>query len=158
MFTLFVPRTEPEGMRWTRILAACAVAWTMGAAAADAQQIPPPRVFVPSPPAPNPAPSPGAVTQPTEVVAAPNEPPPLSPAPTAAELEVPPGEAPTVVGTPPGGRGVGTGPPDAEFAAAAVGAPSFVDIVDGLQAELGPGEALGVTGPRPTMPGYGLEA
>ena len=36
--------------------------------------------------------------------------------------------------------------------------PSFADVIDGFEAELGPGEALGVTGPRPTTPGYGLEA
>ncbi len=136
----------------------CLCAWLLVPSCADAQQIPPPRNYVPNTPSPNPAPGPGAVTQPTEAAAAPNEPPPLSPVPAAADAEVPPGEAPAVGGPPPGGRGVGTGPPDAEFAAAAVGAPSFADVVDGFQAELGPGEALGVTGPRPTTPGYGLEA
>jgi Putative beta-barrel porin-2, OmpL-like. bbp2 len=145
-------------MKWTRILAAWVVAWLAGAVVADAQEIPPPRVYVPSPPAPNPAPSSGAATQPTEVVADPNEPPPLGPAPAAEEPQVPPAAAPAVVGSPPGGRGVGTGPPDAQFAAEAVGAPSFTSIVEGIEAELGPGEALGVTGPRPPMPGYGLEA
>jgi hypothetical protein len=91
-------------------------------------------------------------------VAAPNEPPPLNPAPAAEEPQVPPGEAPAVAGPPPGGRGIGSGPPDAQFAAEAVGAPSFSDLVNGVEAELGPGEALGVTGPRPPTPGYGLEA
>src|SRR5579883_2654844 len=139
------------------LLGTCLVAWTAGAPESAAQVIPPPRVFVPSPPAPNPAPSAGAATQPTEVVAAPDEPPPVSPVPTAEELPVSPGEAPAVVGPPPGRRGVGTGPPDAQFAAPAVGAPAFTGFIGDVEVELGPGEALGVTGPRPTQPGYGLE-
>jgi Putative beta-barrel porin-2, OmpL-like. bbp2 len=143
-------------MRRTRILAACVAASLAGALIADAQEIPPPRVYVPSPPAPNPASSSGAVTQPTEDVAAPGAPPPLSPA--AAGAEVPPGEPQAVVSPSPLGRAVGSGPPDAAFAASAVGASSFSDLVDGIEVELGPGEALGVTGPRPTTPGYGLEA
>src|SRR5262245_56265538 len=152
MFTMFVLGAEPSDMRWTRPLTACVAAWLVGAVVADAQQIPPPRAFVPSPPAANPAPSPAA-TQPTEEMAAPAAPPP-SVAPAAAEPEVPP----AVVAPQPGGRGVGTGPPDAQFAAEAVGAPAFTSVIDDIQVELGPGEALGVTGPRPTTPGYGLEA
>jgi hypothetical protein len=144
-------------MRWSHELLACVATCLVGAAVAHAQDIPPPRVFVPTPPAPNPAPSTGAAAAPTGEVVAPSAPTP-SVAPAAAEPEVQPAEAPPAVSLLPGGRGVGTGPPDAQFAAEAVGAPSFTDVIDGVQVELGPGEALGVTGPRPTMPGYGLEA
>src|SRR5262245_20241510 len=156
MFTMHVPGMEPDDMRWTRLLTACVAAWLVGVVIADAQQIPPPRVFVPSPPAPNPAPSPGAATQPSDVVAAPDQPPPLVVA--GSEAAAQPVEAPAVAGPTPGGRGVGTGPPDAHVAAEAVGAPAFTSLIGDLEVELGPGEALGVIGPRPTTPGYGLEA
>jgi hypothetical protein len=43
-----------------------------------------------------------------------------------------------------------------QFAAEAVGAPTFTSVIGDVEVELGPGEALGVTGPRPTRPGYGL--
>lgn len=125
------------------VLGCCMAACVMRAATTAAQDVGRPAVVAPAtspPPPPNPAP------------------PSATPAPAAALSDVPPGEPPAVVGPPLGARGVGTGPPDAAFAAAAVGAPSFADLVDGVEVELGPGEALGVTGPRPPRPGYGLEA
>src|SRR5262245_61567937 len=115
MFAMFMPKMEPVAMRWNLMLHVCVLTGLVGLAVGEAQEIPPPRVFVPSPPVPNPASSPAAAAQPTGEMAAPDAPPSL--APVGAEPEVPPGEAPAVVSPPPGGRGVGTGPPDAQFAA-----------------------------------------
>ena len=142
-------------MRWTYTLTACVTAWLAGAVAADAQQVPPPRIFVPSPPEVNPAPAAeGPLSPPVEPPAVAG-PPPVEPPAVAGP---PPVEPPAIAGPPPGSRGIGSGPPDAEFAAAAVGHPVFSSLIDGVEAELGPADALGVAGPRPTMPGYGLEA
>ena len=122
-------------------LVAFLVAWMLAIAASRAQEVPRPSSGVqpaqrpaPPPPTANPAPSP------------------------AEEPAAPSSEASNSAETPRGGSGIGTGPPDAEAAAAAVGASSFTGNIDGVDAELGPGEALGVTGTRPTTNGYGLEA
>lgn len=119
-------------MRWPRIIASCVVVYLAGGVVADAQEIPPPRVFVPIPPAPNPASGPGAATQPIDGSAAPSVPPPAAIAASDA------------VDQPPQPTGTSFPPPTGNVA--------------GFEAELGPGEALGVTGPQPTTPGYGLES
>lgn len=76
----------------------------------------------------------------------------------AAEAEgvAPPAEAPVVAPasapSPPSRPATGATPP------AAPAPPSMASLIDGFEVEIGPGEALGVMGPRQTTPGYGLEA
>jgi hypothetical protein len=119
-------------IRWAILLGIGLAAWTTGIAAVSAQEVPRPPTNIPALPPPNPA--------------------------QATAPAIPTGDPPALAGPPQGDGEAGPeSPPDPGLLTVGL-PPSILSVLDGIEVELGPGEALGVAGPRPTTPGYGLEA
>ena len=119
-------------MRRILFVGACLAAWLHGAARLNAQETPQPRAGAATPPQPSNGPGAAAVALPPLPATAP-------PAPVAAD-----GPAPEAVTQPP--------------QPAAVSVPAAIIYEDDIGGQMGSADALGVTGPQPTVPGYGLEA
>ena len=118
-------------MRRILLVGAWLAAWMLGAARLDAQEIPQPRTGAATPPPGNGSGS-ATAAQPAPPVTAP-------PLPVVADEPGP--EATTQPAQP-----------------SAVYVPAAPIAEDGAGGEMGSADALGVTGPQPTVPGYGLEA
>jgi hypothetical protein len=119
-------------MRRMLLVGACLAACLPGSARLDAQEVPQPRAGAATPPQPSNGPGPAAVAQPPLPATAP-------PSPAVAD-----GSPPEAVTQPP--------------QPAAVSVPAAIIYQDEIGGQMGSADALGVSGPQPTVPGYGLEA